>query len=411
MTCARTEQVSRDELEITAPDKRRHGEALYDLLGKVFSEPGYYRARDMCRTGYINNSHYDWNASRVGLMGERMVTHYGVWGYQMRIGKARVKAGGVGGVATDGDFRKRGLMDRTARASLRAMRELGYDVTLLFGIDSYYHRFGYVRAWSATSYSVRLQDLPAERPAVPIRKFEARPRPDLAELYNRCYATITGTAVRPTYVRVGDPWHDVPTGYLWNGPDGKPAGYVMLSRSRSGISCKEYCGDAEQALRVLALLGRRRRCEEVHFDTIPYDTELAKRLRRGSCRAETNFRRCGGAMIHLLNLPAAMAKLAGELSRRLKASSISDWRGHLLIANERQQVMLEIGDEKVKLAPSGRRRHAIKGGEGVVQLLIGTDAPGEVIEANQMRVSGDARLLAEVLFPAQHPQLSAFDGY
>jgi hypothetical protein len=92
-----------DRLEIVAPDPKRHLEPLLDMYGKVFSDfINYYDAVRAGRERYIGNSHYHWGVSRVGLVGGRVVTHYGVWDYQMRIGSARVRMGGVGGVATAG---------------------------------------------------------------------------------------------------------------------------------------------------------------------------------------------------------------------------------------------------------------------------------------------------------------------
>jgi predicted N-acetyltransferase YhbS len=129
---------------VIAPDRRKHADAVIDLMGKALPQGrGYYWMRDACRDVYLLRAHYDWRPSRIGLISNRVVTHFGIWDYQMRVGSARVRVGGVGGVATDADYRKRGLMDRTARASMEAMRAQGYDVSLLFGIDDFYHRFGY----------------------------------------------------------------------------------------------------------------------------------------------------------------------------------------------------------------------------------------------------------------------------
>ena len=113
-----------NELQITRPKKHQLDE-ICDLLGKVFSHHGYYTFRNYCRDDYIRHSHYDWNASRIGLHDGKIVSHYGVWNYQMRIGSALVKCGGIGAVGTDGDFLKRGVMSQTIEGSLSAMRTLG----------------------------------------------------------------------------------------------------------------------------------------------------------------------------------------------------------------------------------------------------------------------------------------------
>ncbi len=399
-----------EELRVIAPDRDRHSEAIYDLTAKVFPDFGYYETVKACRETYFGNSHYDWQVSRIGLLGERVVTHYGVWDYQMRIGMARVRAGGIGAVATDGDHRKRGLMDRTAQTAFEAMRAAGYDLSVLFGIDGFYDRYGYVRAWSDFSFLIRAGDLPREKPAAPVRRF--RPdlrRADLIALYNAHHATATGTAVRPTYRRMY-PWTQVPEGYGWS-EGGRLAGYVLLNRDGGRLKCLECCGDTEQALRVLGVVARKWQCDQMQFETIPYQSDLAKRLRRGNCRIETRYRRCGGTMVRMLNLPAALTKMSDELSRRLQSSPLASWRGDLLLADSCEQAMLRVGKGQVKVIAPDETKHAIKGGDAVVQLLLGTDEPGEVIEAGGMQLRGEAGRLADVLFPAQWPQLSQMDRY
>ena len=397
------------EMEIIAPDRRKHHDEMTDLISKVFSHRGYFGFRDYCRDSYIDHSNYDWDASRIGLIGGRIVTHWGVWGYTMRIGTARVKTGGIGVVATHGDFRKRGLMDRTARASIQAMRDLGYDFSILFGIDDFYDRFGYVRAWSGVAYIVNVADLPSEKPAARFVKFAPRHRDDLAAIYNRQYATITGTAVRPTYLRNRRP--DRWQGYLWSNARGAAQGYAIVSRDNTTLECIEAAGDAEQTLRVLAALCRRWGCHEVRFPDLQHETPLARRLRRSTCRMETYPRRCGGPMVRTLNLPAALDRMSAELSRRLRASHLAGWRGRLLIADAREKAMLAIGRSRARTLPPAVTTHTIRGSDQIAQLLIGTDEPDEVVEAGGIRLTGDARKLIQVLFPNQHPQLGVWDSF
>jgi hypothetical protein len=400
-----------DRLEIIAPDPKRHAEKLFDMYGKVFSGfMHYYDAVEGCWQRYFFNSHYDWGVSRIGLLRGEVVTHFGVWDYQARIGTARVRVGGVGGVATARRVRKQGLMSQTATACLQAMREAGYDLSLLFGIPDFYHRFGYVRGWSDTDFIVHARDLPTKRPSSRLRRFTPRPRGDLIELYNRHHRTVTGTAVRPTYRRGYPVWTRVDAGYLW-GPQTGPRGYVFVTRRGSRLDCLECCGRAEDILCALGFLARRWCCEQVRFETLPYFSEVARRLRRGSCSAETQYHACGHAMVRLINLRCALEKMAGELSRRLRSSLLADWRGDLVIADAREEVGLHIANGRVTVGARAPTRHAILGGDEMAQLLLGTDTPEETAEAAGMRVSGDAKLLLPVLFPEQRPQLSAADRY
>ena len=289
------------------------------------------------------------------------------------------------------------------------MHECGYDMTMLFGLPNFYDKFGYVRAWPGKEYLVRIGDLSTERPQVKPRKYRSLLRDDLAAMYNREYAGLTGTAVRPTYLSRAHrkDWEH----YLWTDARGRSVGYVTCHRRHDKLWCYETCGDVEQALRVLAMLARRWGYRELRFHSVHDDHPLIKRLRRGTCSVETHYRKSGGAMIRTINLESALRRMSKELSRRLRRSHLSAWRGKLLVADAREKVTLSINRSRVNVAPPGKTRHAIRGGEEIVQLLIGTDQPEETIEAGRMRLTGDARELVKVLFPNEHPMLSPWDGY
>ena len=101
------------ELVLTAPDEKTQGSSLVDFCAKSFG--GYWGFTEYSHNGYINRSHYDWNASQIGMIKDRIVTHFGIWNYQSRIGNDSVKTGGIGVVCTDMRYRKRGYMAATTR--------------------------------------------------------------------------------------------------------------------------------------------------------------------------------------------------------------------------------------------------------------------------------------------------------
>lgn len=405
--------MKKNELQIISPDPTVHTDEMLDMCAKVFSPgSGYFAMHKWSRDSYVLNSRYDWNASSIGLIDDRIVTHYGIWDYTMRIGAARVRVGGVGYVATHGDFRKRGLMSQTVQASIDRMREMNYDMSMLFGIGGFYERFGYVLAWSSVKYSFEIKDLPTDKPKHRISKFSPEPREDLDRLYNRENATRTGTAVKPTFLRNQHP--DSWVGYLWKDRDGKVAGYVIVSHQRADdMECIECCGDDAEILLVLATLARRWHCRNLHFSTLHYNHPLRKRIERMTCweRARHYAVGDGGPMILTVNLKSTLIKMEKELSRRLKNSNLADWRGRLLVSDAREKVSLVIDRSQVRVAAPVKSKHKIIGGNELARLLIGSEEPAEVIEAGRMKLTGDAAALVEVLFPNQHPMLNKWDRY
>ena len=417
-------------LTIIAPDPRIHKDAVYDLVCCTFEN--YNSFMTIVRGGYIEDSHYDWSASRIGLCldeqsaegkgkngRQKIATHFGIWNYQMRIGTARVRIGGVGAVATDAQCRHRGYMDQTARASIGAMRELGYDFSILFGINDFYHRFGFTRAWSDTTYFLPLADLPAPAAKgtkkLALHTFPEPMRPDLMKLFNAHNAGLTGTAVRPTYQHANI--RGLRRGYQWNigGAKSPVRGYIVVMAQSPRLRVIETVGATADICQAVRQVAGELNSPELSFDHLPYDSALARQLRRGNCRRDTYYFKNGAALIRTINLPQALTKISRELARRLAQSPLAHWRGQLLIADPRAAALLTITGGQIKVVPSTTRKiptkHTIRGGDAIAQLLLGTTDPREIAATYNLRVTGDARQLLPILFPDQHPTLHEIDKF
>ncbi len=398
-------------LAVQPPDPSRHDEML-DLIAKTFSNwHGYWPFLNYCRGGYLDKSHYDPKVSRIGLLDGRIVTNWTVYDYQMRIGRCSVRVGGVGVVSTHGEFRKRGLMVPTGMGSIQAMRDSGYDLTLLFGLHNFYHHFSYVRAFTEQSYTIAAAELPAGK-APALRKFDP-PRKDLESLYNRASQGLTGTAVRPTFplARPMTGNNPPPTGFFWTGKTARPVGYVVIAKGQNHLDCSEAVGEPGVIFAVLAKLAAEFHVGEVRLSGLHYDSPLARAaMALLPARVPVRPQRLG----HGANDQPALDvdQDRAELSRRLAASHLCDFTGRLVIADLREQVALDISGGRVSVAertPSAGS--AIRGGEQIAQLIMGTDEPFEIVEAARIRLAGQAKQLLPILFPNQHPMLASWDRF
>ncbi|HET6312623.1 MAG TPA: GNAT family N-acetyltransferase [Chloroflexia bacterium] len=397
--------MSLEPVSIVAPGKRKHAEQIFELVATQWRDDLKRHARE----GRINRSHYDWKTSRVGIANGRVVAHFGVYNLTMRVGTARVATAGVNLVVTDPDFRQRGLMPSTIRASLDAMRKNGYELSLVCNaIANYYTRFGYVSAWPEHDVTVRARDLPHDGPDFRLHRFAPRHRPELSQLYNTENATLTGTVVRPTFLRTKEPGDLY--GYTW-GVGEAVRGYLMYDVVSNGRAVWHYdsAGDAGERLRVMGQIERRAGCEEVRFISLHPNSGMARAIRTLNSTADETYRPTGGWLVRVINLRTLFEKLAGELSRRLACSHLAGWRGNLLIASQHEQVLLSIDRSRVEMLPPEDAEHEIRGGEAIARLVIGSAEPDELVKAHNMQLSGDGMALATVLFPAQRPQMGNAD--
>jgi hypothetical protein len=241
------------------------------------------------------------------------------------------------------------------------------------------------------------------------------------------HETLTGTVVRPTYLRNKHPGNG--KGYLWRNLDGSLRGYVVanpthqwrspdLGRLNHGgyrdlLWHDESAGDVAERLRVLGHLARETGCRELAFDRLHRLSPLGKRLRRMRCRIEEEYR---SYVVRVIRLRSLFDKLAPELWRRLAASPLAGWRGTLLVASGDQHVRLRVDPSGIRVdgdsttggaagAAADASVNAIEGDGEIAQLVVGSDEPGQIVEAAGMSVRGEAGRLLPVLFPAQYPQM------
>ncbi|WP_437747570.1 GNAT family N-acetyltransferase [Sorangium sp. So ce1504] len=400
-------------LTVRSPAPVADATAVIEIAARTFGSYASFRAD--CAAWYVNHSHYDWDASVIGFLGDAMVTHWGVWGYRMRIGRAEVRCGGIGAVATEAAHRGKGLMARTAPHSLDRMRARGYHLSILFGIDDFYHRFGYVPAWPESRWRVKLADLPATLPRLRgLRRIPAAPTQALVRLHNRWNAGLTGTAVRPTFLRSWSGMRKDVEAWCWGADRERPDGHVVVQASGSRLVCAEATGAPDAALSALGALCRRKALPGLRFDTLPYRSALAARLRTLNSRYEQRYAANGAAMVRVVDLPGCLAAMAPELSARLAASELAGYRGALTLASPEETATLRLDRGRVEVVrgrSAAGARSAVGGGWAVARLLLGSDAPLEVCDAGKLRLAGDAARLVPVLFPAQHPQLTLADRF
>lgn len=387
---------------ISTPDPKEHRIKISDLINSQWHR----------MAGRTRDPNHQWTVSRMGVADDKIVTFWGVWDITLRIGTAQVKTGGVDAVVTHADYRRRGYMRQTADAAIASMRENGYVLSLLNGIDDFYEMFGYAPAWPKHCITVSVDELPAERPPYLLDEFVPSFREDLAALYNAESALLTGTAIRPTYRTFK--WPGQYTGYLWNDDNGTPLGYIIgdyepADEENTTFTCVDAAGDPEQIMRLLGVITRSRGYKEVAFDRLHPRSRLARYLRRRNCTVESVYRSSGNCMAAVIDFNGLMTQLAPELTRRLAQSPMSDWAGHMHLRYNDSRITLAVKNGEVRVGEYEETPHGISGGRELVQLFLGRDDPMEIVEAADIELSGDAERLIQVLFPAQDPQIAAVD--
>ena len=198
--------------------------------------------------------HLDWphvlapenlgNINRVKVDG-KIVSSTGLWPHENAIGAARIRVGGVNGVATHTEYRRHGFATTLLQASIARMKELDCHISLLStGVPSWYRKSGWEYAGTRRVYRFDRGSWPLlpEDSSVTVRAAAGGDFVRLAEIHNarRFGAIRTADLMRTSFGR-----RERPT---WVGlRDGRIEGYVWGEVA----NLREYGGSAEVVLPML----------------------------------------------------------------------------------------------------------------------------------------------------------------
>ena len=389
---------------ITSADPEHHLMAIARITSDAFAGGQY--VNEIADT-YIGNCHYDWDVTRLIWDGERLIHHWGVWGYPMRLESVNLKVAGIGAVVTEEPYRQHGLMEQAAYASFEAMFKQGYDLSILRG--RHYVKFGYARAWNYITYRLKSEEIPDLPLKYPYQKLDTPHIEAMDSLYNQTHASFSGTAVRPTYRHRSS--EDL-SAYGWFDEKGTLMGYVRAipaQDDKESLQCLESAGDYQQALAVLRDLFTQGKYKSLTFFTIPPQHPLLQMLRLGNCVVENRYFAASGWRVRIVNLQSTLEKIRPLLEVRLQKSQFAEWRGQLLLDAGEQKATLEFEKGQVHVAEARAGENSLEGGAGIGRLLIGSDDPQEVIRQEGIVCTGHAAELAVALFPNLYPMLSQWD--
>ena len=357
----------------------------------------------------------------IGLLtedGER-VSGLGLREYQMRFGSAQLKLGGICGVGTKEEHRNKGYSRRVMEEAMAFMTENGFDVSMLFGIPDFYHKFGYATVIPQTWVEFDVKDVQAAVSTYQIRKFDMEDAPKILALYAANNAERTGTLVR-------DPWK----GFMLPGDFGMvPDPFVVLNEADEVIGY--FVCDVVDVIRnmiekncILCEIGFQ---DRTIFETvvrffadsvdhvsvsrircpIPADHPFAIFCRRYGCRTNIHNSNNGGGMMRIINQSSTLKGITGELEKRLQRSAQSaQWSGKILISTDLGQDCLEVDRGCVAQTNSQANAfHLEMPQDKLIQLMMGRRNIEDLAVEPDVSVTREIIPVLETLFPLGYPHV------
>ena len=350
---------------------------------------------------------------------EEMVSQLGLREYQMRFGSAQLKLGGIDGVGTREEHRNKGYSRQVMEHTIAFMNENGYDVSMLFGIPNFYHKFGYATVIPETYVEFDTKDVPAAASTYQVRRFQTEDTPKVVELYSTNNAERTGTPLR-----TGIGWKEftrragiVPDPYVVLNEADEVIGYFVCNHDNT----KKDMIDQSCTLFDIGFQDRTIFETMVHFlvysvnytsaeriiCAIPADHPFAIFCRRYGCRIHTYTPKDHMGMMRIINQPSTLKKIIGELEKRLQRSTdLGQWRGQILISTDLGQDCLEIDQGSVTHTNSCENDfHLEMPQDKLIQLMMGRRNIEDLAIEPDVSVSAEILPVLDILFPLGHPHV------
>lgn len=339
--------------------------------------------------------------------------------YPMRIGQTTVRMAGIGGVETRWNQRMKGYARQLLEDTVRYMQVEGYAVSMLFGIENFYIKFGYASCLAASSFKIKTRD--AEAAAERVIPCRTRPiasadMPAVLDLYNAHNADRSGSIVRApenfTEFHKGTWYGTPPETLLWEDDAGKLLGYAVWDKYPNAVKVAELeaWDDAlfPTLLAAFASQAVEKRCEDIAF-YMPTDHPFAEFAQRYGVEWTVTYPRYGAGMMRILNQQPLFETLAPELERRLAASPLAGYTGALALQTDLETTTLYLAAGHVSVAgESAADLRLTLPQSALMQLLMGYRRTRDVLNDPAVSLTGAGLPLLNVLFPkgASYPWLA-----
>jgi predicted acetyltransferase len=353
---------------------------------------------------------------------ETKVSWLGVIDFTMRIGTAKVRMAGIGGVYTEREHRNQGHMRTLFEDTVTYMIDGGYDVSQLFGIPNFYNKFGYATSLPDSIFTIQTRDAEDAGDygqAMDARPVEPNDIPEILRLYNAHNAMRTCSIVRTpdrfTEFRKGTTWNAEAEVRVWEDAQGQLAGYAVWDDEDEHVKVAEIDawddGLFPTILHALAEEAIARRCGEIEVH-VPPDHPFAGYAQRYGIEWTITYPRDAAAMMRILNQQPLMEKLRTEFERRLAVSPMAGYTGSVALKTDLDTTVLTFDAGRLTLDERGEPDATLSlSQDQLIQCIVGYRSIRDVLNTPNVTLDGESGPLLHALFPRQHPYTWSADHY
>jgi len=335
----------------------------------------------------------------IVLEDERPISRVSIKEREVVILGCRTKVGSIGGVATEEEYRERGLATRLMERSAQRINDDQGDIMLVSGDRDLYRRQGCVRASTFFRFKITRSDLGKfDSSDVRFVPYSDESLLSIASIYQketvRFHRTLEDFRALLERVRPAPFWTK-PDVFLLQ-EDGEFLGYMVTQEPRDEKSkgrvraIAEYAGVRKTVANSIKPLFARYKIEELVFFVPGHDVEFIHILkRRGLAGEKGNLR---GHTFKIINLPRLMERFTPYIEERIGRDKAS---------------LLKFSQEGGKFSIVYKDERLEPGVESLTMLIFGAHDEADPVrrdsQSTKKEIMGEMGELLQALFPLPFP--------
>jgi predicted N-acetyltransferase YhbS len=340
------------------------------------------------------------------------------------IESSRLRIGCIGGVVTHQDYRHQGIATALMKDALASAQDRQYSLLLLHGIPDYYQQHGFIDVIEDMPQHAIGRALIADRPSERcfVRIAELPDAVALLALYVKHQAasmcTFAPTRTLERQVHYLQNWFEDHLPLLAFNEDGKPEGYVLLSKRRGEHYAYEVAANTWPA--VLALLhyqnhlyeGDPQSQAEVFWPLPLTDATYYFLTDHLPLRSEIETYPDGGWMARMVSFSALVQSLLPLWQDRWQKHHV-EWTGVVVLTVDEERCTLELAQSLVRLVDRfARKEQEVRFSQQVfTQLVLGFRPVSWAAKQTGQHVPGEFIPILDVLFPHKQSWIAGSDYF
>jgi|GEM_PF-2894399 len=338
---------------------------------------------------------------RVCFVNGKAVSAVEIFDRTVRYGSSSIRMAGIGSVGTHPDHRRAGYSIEVLKDTVHAMRDQGYDFSLLWaGVPNHYRRMGWMHHPEYHQEITIPETIPQPSGNTTIETCDLQHDvTELQTIYNHFNNNRTGTLIRTEEYWIKQPqWRNYdPDRFYIARKNGHIVAYLKTKASE--LQELGYLPEGEAEIKDLLIHFFNRAQNEEHEKInahLPAETysllaEMGYSIRRTENR---------NSMLRLVNTTSLLTKIIPELEHRLKASEHTTYSGTIRLTCEMGTQSLTIQNGQITPTDNAPDIELIAGQTQLLGLLFGAISADHIAFTNALPLTDHQIAIINALFPS-----------